>query len=74
VNDDAIRYVADRKGHDRRYAIDPSRAERELGFAPRIPFEEGLRATIRWYLDHQGWVQRVRSGDYRDWYRRIYGG
>ena len=74
VNDDAIEFVADRKGHDRRYAIDPSRAEQELGWAPGVPFAAGLRATVQWYLDNQGWVQRVRSGDYRDWYRRIYGG
>jgi dTDP-glucose 4,6-dehydratase len=68
-----IRYVADRPGHDRRYAIDASKIERELGFKPRRTFEEGLRETIRWFQDHAEWTARVRSGAYRDYYERQYG-
>jgi dTDP-glucose 4,6-dehydratase len=60
-----IRHVTDRKGHDRRYAIDPSKAERELGWSASIAFEEGLAETVAWYRDHAGWVERVRSGAYR---------
>jgi dTDP-glucose 4,6-dehydratase len=68
----SIRHVADRLGHDRRYAIDPSKARRELGFEATTPFEEGLAATIRWYRDHADWWRRVKSGDYQDYYRRHY--
>jgi dTDP-glucose 4,6-dehydratase len=68
-----IRYVADRPGHDRRYAIDCSKIERELGWRPQIAFAEGLRDTIRWYLDHQEWVNTIRSGDYLKYYERQYG-
>jgi dTDP-glucose 4,6-dehydratase len=53
--------VRDRPGHDRRYAIDASRIESELGWHPRYRFEEGLEDTVRWYLEHQGWCQQVRS-------------
>lgn len=57
--------MADRPGHDRRYAIDCSKIERELGWRPIVDFEAGLRATMRWYLDNPGWVERVTSGSYR---------
>jgi dTDP-glucose 4,6-dehydratase len=60
-----IRFVTDRPGHDRRYAIDPSKIAGELGWRPRQSFEEGLRETVRWYLDHSRWVERVTSGTYR---------
>jgi dTDP-glucose 4,6-dehydratase len=60
-----IRFVEDRPGHDLRYAIDPSRAERELGWAPEESFESGLRRTVQWYLENRGWWERVRSGAYR---------
>ena len=60
-----ITFVADRPGHDRRYAIDCSKIERELGWRPTVDFEAGLRATMRWYLDNPGWVERVTSGSYR---------
>ncbi len=60
-----IRFVEDRPGHDLRYAIDPSRAERELGWAPEESFESGLRRTVRWYLENRAWWERVRSGAYR---------
>lgn len=68
-----IRFVEDRPGHDWRYAIDSSKAERELGWKPQIPFEEGLRETIRWYREHAEWVRRVRSGEYRRYYEQQYG-
>jgi dTDP-glucose 4,6-dehydratase len=68
-----IRKVQDRPGHDRRYAIDCSKIERELGWQPQIPFADGLRDTIRWYCDHQDWVQTIRTGDYLKYYERQYG-
>ncbi|MGL4423301.1 MAG: GDP-mannose 4,6-dehydratase [Gemmataceae bacterium] len=68
-----IRYVADRPGHDRRYAIDCTKAERELGWAPQMTFEEGLSATIRWYQENSAWVQAVKSGEYRTYYSKQYG-
>jgi dTDP-glucose 4,6-dehydratase len=60
-----ITFVTDRPGHDRRYAIDPARIERDLGFRPREDFAGGLRKTVRWYLDHREWVDEIRSGRYR---------
>jgi dTDP-glucose 4,6-dehydratase len=68
-----IRYVKDRLGHDRRYAIDCTKIERELGWRPRVLFEEGLRETVRWYTDHADWVRDVRSGEYLTYYERQYG-
>ncbi len=68
-----IRYVADRLGHDRRYAIDCSKIERELGWRPTVTFEEGLQATIEWYRAHPDWVASVRSGEYLNYYERQYG-
>lgn len=65
--------VADRPGHDRRYALTSAKAERELGWSPVMNFEEGLRLTIDWYRANPGWVQRVKSGAYRDYYARNYG-
>ena len=62
-----ITHVTDRPGHDRRYAIDASKIERELGWRPAETFETGLRKTVRWYLDNAAWVERVQSGSYRDW-------
>ena len=64
---DQITYVTDRPGHDRRYAIDATKIQRELGWTPAETFETGIRKTIRWYLDHQDWVANVTSGAYRDW-------
>ena len=62
-----ITYVTDRPGHDRRYAIDARKLERELGWKPAETFETGIRKTVRWYLDHADWIARVQSGAYRDW-------
>jgi dTDP-glucose 4,6-dehydratase len=68
-----IQFVKDRLGHDRRYAIDASKIERELQWRPRHSFEEALPLTIRWYQTHAVWLQRVRDGAYRDYYARQYG-
>jgi len=68
-----ITHVTDRPGHDRRYAIDASKIERELGWKPAETFETGIRKTVRWYLDHADWVARVQSGAYRDWVSTNYG-
>ena len=68
-----VRFVADRPGHDRRYAIDAAKARRELGWAPRRPFQDGLRATVAWYRENRGWWERILSGEYRGWYERNYG-
>jgi dTDP-glucose 4,6-dehydratase len=68
-----IRFVADRLGHDRRYAIDPTKAESELGWRPKLTWNEGLSRTINWYRDNSAWVDHVRSGDYRQYYQRMYG-
>jgi dTDP-glucose 4,6-dehydratase len=70
---DQIAFVADRPGHDRRYAIDASKIERELGWKPAETFESGMRKTVRWYLDNQDWVKNVTSGAYRDWVGKQYG-
>ena len=68
-----IRYVEDRPGHDRRYALSSDKIERELGWKPLVNFEDGLRATVEWYRDNPGWLERVRSGDYRRFYAANYG-
>jgi len=68
-----ITYVTDRPGHDRRYAIDATKIERELGWKPDETFETGIRKTVQWYLDHQDWVENVTSGNYRQWVNQNYG-
>lgn len=68
-----ITYVADRKGHDMRYAIDPTKIHNELGWLPETKFEDGIQKTIRWYLDNKPWWQEIVSGDYRNYYQRMYG-
>ncbi len=68
-----ITFVTDRPGHDRRYAIDATRLREELGWEPRHDFASGIRATVRWYLEHRDWWERVRSGAYREYYDRMYG-
>ena len=67
-----ITFVKDRPGHDRRYAIDASKIERELGWRPVETFDSGIRKTIQWYLDNSGWVEGVVSGSYRDWLKKQY--
>ncbi|RZS47464.1 dTDP-glucose 4,6-dehydratase [Sphaerotilus mobilis] len=67
-----ITYVKDRPGHDRRYAIDARKVERELGWRPAETFETGVRKTVQWYLDHADWVAHVQSGSYRDWVEQNY--
>jgi len=69
-----LKHVTDRLGHDRRYAVDCSKIERELGWVPEIPFKEGLRKTIDWYRENKGWVERTRSGEYKAYYERMYAG
>lgn len=68
-----ITYVKDRPGHDRRYAIDNTKITSELGWAPAYTFEQGIHETIQWYLNHTGWVERITSGDYQNYYRQMYG-
>jgi dTDP-glucose 4,6-dehydratase len=62
-----VTFVKDRPGHDRRYAMDARKIERELGWRPKETFETGIRKTIRWYLENEGWVRDVTSGSYRQW-------
>lgn len=69
-----ITHIQDRPGHDRRYAIDNTKITTELGWKPAYTFEEGMKETIRWYLEHQDWVERITSGAYRDYYQKMYGG
>lgn len=69
-----IRFVEDRPGHDRRYAIDASKIRNELGWKPLYSFEEGIRETIRWYIDNRDWWENIKSGEYLRYYERMYGG
>jgi dTDP-glucose 4,6-dehydratase len=68
-----IKFVQDRPGHDRRYALDASKAHRDLGWKPEVPFEKGLLDTVAWYREHGDWVKRIKSGDYRNYYEKHYG-
>ncbi|MFQ2031253.1 GDP-mannose 4,6-dehydratase, partial [Aeromonas veronii] len=69
---DQITYVADRPGHDRRYAIDASKMSSELAWQPQETFESGIRKTVQWYLDNQQWVNNVKSGAYQSWIEQHY--
>ena len=71
-SEELITYVTDRKGHDLRYAIDPTKIHRELGWLPETRFADGIEKTIRWYLDHTDWWKTIVSGEYRDYYERMY--
>lgn len=68
-----IRYVSDRPGHDRSYALDTRKIRHELGWVPQVPFEVAVERTVQWYIDHQEWVDRVVSGDYQTYYETVYG-
>ena len=67
-----ITFVADRKGHDMRYAIDPGKIHRELGWLPETKFEDGIKMTIQWYLEHRDWWEKIVSGEYRQYYEKMY--
>ena len=69
-----ITYVKDRPGHDRRYAIDSSKIQRELGWHPSYTFEQGIAETIKWYMNNQAWWKRIMSGEYKEYYKLLYGG
>lgn len=68
-----IKFVTDRLGHDRRYAIDPSKVETELGWRPQMAWKDGLAATVTWYQENQSWVDHIRSGEYKEYYKAMYG-
>jgi dTDP-glucose 4,6-dehydratase len=74
VTEDLIKYVEDRKGHDRRYGIDPTKIREELGWEPETVYEEGIVKTIKWYLDNKEWMERVTSGAYKNYYENMYEG
>ncbi len=69
-----ITHVTDRKGHDMRYAIDPTKIHTELGWLPEMRFEDGIKKTIRWYLDNRPWWEKIVTGEYQNYYRKMYGG
>lgn len=73
INEGLVTFVEDRKGHDRRYGIDPGKIYSELGWVPETRFEDGIKRTVRWYLENPQWVERVSSGSYRDYYECMYG-
>lgn len=72
ISEDLITFVADRKGHDRRYAIAPDKIHKELGWVPETRFEEGIRETIRWYFDNSEWLEHATSGEYQKYYEKMY--
>ncbi len=70
--EDLIRYVEDRKGHDRRYAIDPTKLTGELGWKPQYTFETGIQETVQWYLNNEYWWKRIKNGEYLNYYNQQY--
>ena len=70
--EDLIEHVTDRKGHDRRYAIDPTKIHTELGWEPETKFEDGIKKTVKWYLEHKDWWQHIINGDYQHYYEKMY--
>jgi len=71
-SDKLITYVKDRAGHDLRYAIDSSKLKNELGWEPSLQFEEGIEKTVKWYLENKEWMDNVTSGDYKEYYKKMY--
>lgn len=74
VGEHMMKHVEDRKGHDRRYGIDPEKIKRDLGWYPETCFEDGIKLTIQWYLDHMDWMKNVTSGEYQKYYQKMYAG
>ena len=72
TSDKLITYVTDRAGHDLRYAIDSTKLKNELGWEPSLQFEEGIEKTVKWYLDNKEWMDNVNSGDYQEYYKKMY--
>ncbi len=71
-SEELIEFVTDRKGHDQRYAIDPTKISRELGWTPRTKFDDGIKLTVAWYLDNRAWWEKIISGEYKNYYARMY--
>ena len=67
-----IKYVADRAGHDRRYAIDPTKIQEELGWIPKTKFSEGIKKTVKWYLENSCWWEHIVNGEYKEYYQKMY--
>jgi len=74
IDESLIKHVKDRLGHDRRYAIDPTKIKNELGWEPETRFEQGIKQTIDWYLENQEWMKKVITGEYMEFYEKNYGG
>ncbi len=72
-DEDSIEFITDRPGHDVRYAVDWSKINRELGWEPKYPFEQGIRETVQWYIDREEWWKKIKSGEYQDYYEKNYG-
>ena len=72
VRRNIVTYVTDRKGHDRRYAIDSRKLQKELGLEPSLQFEEGIEETVKWYLENQEWMDHVTSGEFQKYYEEMY--
>ncbi len=72
IDESLITYVADRKGHDKRYGIDPTKIKEELGWYPETKFEDGIKMTIKWYLDNKEWMNSITSGEYQSYYKKMY--
>lgn len=71
-SEDLIKYVTDRPGHDMRYAIDPAKIHKELGWLPATKFNDGIKKTIKWYLDNKAWWQNILNGQYQEYYEKHY--
>ena len=72
-SEDLIEFVTDRKGHDQRYAIDPTKISRELGWTPQTKFDDGIKKTVAWYLNNRAWWEKIISGEYKNYYAKMYG-